>query len=409
MKLLFCVLLTVLTFSCASRQLIKDGEYADSHALYKQSQFEKSLEKFPKKEENGFIVSVEKAWISFWNKKGDNSELEKQIKSIDQRQYISISQEAEFFFFNETADGYIPSEHEVIALHLINSMIYMQQQRWDEAGVEARRASYFLQKIFNPNQPHFDDPALRLWLATVWMSLNEWGEAQVDLRRICEMTSCGKTANSSIKNLLDLKQPPKFFRLYMGGSGPELKWSESSPTPEFLVQLKPSVFSSSGWYDRHIKRNTVIRDTVLQSNYMSQYAGIKTSSGAQRAFGYSFGGATRLLGVTLGTAIAVGGVYVLAQGGGAGSAEPAGYIIGAGVLVGKYFWDAGGDLIDTVNKDATDYEKRNFEDLRTYRFVRFLPNQFDFELNRESNLDQINRILLFKPQSATEVEYVLNP
>lgn len=406
MKLLFYTLFSLLLFSCASQNLIKDSEYATSHALYKQSEFEKSVEKFPTKENNGFITSVEKAWISFWNKKGDNSQLEKQIKSIDERQYISISQEAEFFFFNETADGYIPSEHEVIALHLINSMIYMQQLKWDDAAVEARRASYFLQKIFNLDQPHFDDPALRLWLATIWLSLNEWDSAQVDLRRIYEMTS-----DANVKKLLDLKQAPKFFRLYMNGSGPELKWSESSVTPEFSVQVPTNGFSSAAWYTRHVKRNTVIRDTVLKSNYMSQYAGIKTGSGVQRAFGYSFGGATRLLGVTLGGAIVVGGIYVMAQSGGsaAGSGEAIGYVVGAGILVGKYLWDAGGTMIDTINKDATEYEKRKFENLRTYRFVRFLPNDFEFELKRDSDLDQINKILLFKPASATEVEYILNP
>lgn len=406
MKFFFSALLTILLFSCASQELIRDNDYADSHALYKQSSFEKSLEKFPKKEKNGFITSVEKAWIGFWNQKGDNSELEKQIKSIDQRQYTSISQEAEFFFFNETADGYIPSEHEVISLHLINSMIYMQNQKWNEAEVEARRASYFLQKIFNPDQPHFDDSALRLWLATVWISLNNWNEAQVDLRRIYEMTS-----NTSVKKLLDLNQPPKFFRLYMNGSGPELKWSESSVTPEFSIQMATKGFDSANWYARHLKRNTAIRDTVLKSNYMSQYAGIKTNSGAQRVMGYSFGGATRLIGVTLGAAIIVGGVYVLAQTGGssAGSGEAVGYILGAGILVGKSMWDAGGNMIDSINNDASDYEKRQFENLRTYRFIRFLPNHFDFEISKDTHNDRVNKILLFKPQSTTEVEFVLNP
>lgn len=404
MKLLFCVLLTLLSFSCANKELIRDKDYSDSYALFKQSEFEKALEKFPKKEENGFITDLEKAWITLWNKKGDNSGLEKQIKSIDQRQYISISQETEFFFFNETSDGYIPSEHEVISMHLINAMIYMQQQKWDDAAVETRRASYFLQKIFNPDQPHFDDPALRLWLAALWIGLDEWDSAQVDLRRIFEMTS-----DKDIKKLLELKKAPQFFRLYLNGSGPELKWSEASPTPEFIVQIPKNGFSASAWYPRHIKRNTVIRDSVLKSNYMSQYVGIKTSSGAQRAFGYSFGGVTRLVGVTLGGAIAAGGVYIIAQGGAASSGEAASYIIGAGILVGKYFWDAGGSMIDNINQDASNYEKRNFEDLRTYRFVRFLPNHFEFETKRESDLDQINKILLFKPQSGTEVEFILNP
>lgn len=407
MRLLNFIFLFSTLSSCVSKTLIKDTEYAKTHALYKQSEFQMAAEAFPKKEEHGFITSVEKSWISLWKQKGDNSELEKQIKSLDQRQYISVSQEAEFFFFNESADGYIPSEHEVVSLHLINSMIYMQQKKWDDAEVEARRASYFLQKIFNPDQAHFDDPALRLWLASVWMGLNNWEAAQVDLRRINEMSY-----NSDIQKLLILKKPPAFFRLYLKGSGPELIWSNSSVTPEFTIRGDSlSKFTASSWYQRHLVRNTVIRDTVLKSNYMTQYLGIKTNSGAQKAIGYSFGNASRILGLTLGAAIAVGGTYIIASAGSSSgnTGESIGAIVGLGLVVGKYFWQAGDDIIWNSNADAKSYEEREFENLRTYRFIRFLPNKFDFEVTKNSTQDQVNRLILFRPESATEVEFVLNP
>ncbi len=407
MKLFVLAIYAFCSFSCATNQLIKDKEYSDSVALYKQSEFKSALKAFPFKEDKGFITSVEKAWIGFWDKNGDNSQLETQIKSLNKRQYTSISQEAEFFFFNETEDGYIPSEHEVVAMHLINAMIYMQQNKWIDAEVEARRASYFLQNIFNPDQPHFDDPALRLWLAALWINLNNWDAAQVDLRRIFELTS-----DQRIKELSELEKPPSFFRLYFNGSGPELRWSESSITPEFVISLNDQDFlSAAPWYRRHVLRNTLIRDSVLKSNYMAQYLGIKTNSGSQRAMGFSLGNASRVLGITLGGAIIFGGFYLAAQIGasGASSSEMLGGIFGAGYLVGKYFWDSGDEIINSANAGATTYEKLQFENLRIYRFVRFLPSKFDFEFSRDSNKDQLNRILMLRPNARSEVEYILNP
>jgi hypothetical protein len=405
MKVLALFLSTIFLFSCASNQLIKDSEYDSSRALYKQSEFNKAIEKFPTKENAGFITSIEKSWLSLWTKKPDNSQLEMQVKSLDRRQYTSISQETEYFFFNETEDGYIPSEHEVVALHLINSMIYMQQNKWSDAEVEARRASYFLQNIFNPDQPHFDDPALRLWLASIWMSLGNWDAAQVDLRRINEMKP-----SESVKKLLALSHPPAHFRLYFNGSGPELKWTESSETPEFILNVSDEkIFSAAPWYERHLKRNTVIRDSVLKSNYMAQYLGVKTSSNTQRLMGLSFGNASRVLGVTLGGAIIVGGLYVAAQSGAASTGDSLAYIFLAGVAVGKYLWEAGDQIIASSYQGASEYENIQFEKLRTYRFVRFLPNQLEFETSSVAKQIQYNKILLFRDLTATQVEYILNP
>jgi hypothetical protein len=404
MKFLVLIVLTLFTFSCATNQLIQDKEYSNSLALYKQSEFENAALQFPEKEKNGFITSVEKAWLSLWNKKGDNSKLESQIKSLDQRQYTSLSKEADFFFFNETADGYIPAEHEVISMHLINSMIYMQQKKWTDAEVEARRASYFLQKLFNPDQPHFDDPALRLWLAAIWMSLNKWNEAQVDLRKIFEITK-----NKDIKKLSEQDRAPAFFRLLFRGSGPELKWSPNSVMPEFSISINSDQgFNSQAWYDRHLKRNTAIRDTVLKSNYMAQYLGIKTNSTTQKALGTTFGVATQLIGVIVGGAIIVGGIYLASQSGGVQSGDALGSIFGAGLLVGGALLKSGNEMITTTRKEAHAYEDREFEKIRTYRFVRFLPNFFSYEISPfGSQTDLSNKINL--SLGSTQVEYVLNP
>lgn len=404
----FYLLLPILfvLFSCASQSLIKDSDYSNSLALYRQSEFQKSLDEFPQKEENGFITSTEKAWLRLWNKTYDNSLLETQIKSLDQRKYTSLSSEAEYFFFNESEDGYLPSEHEIIVLHLINSMIYLKKNKLEDAEVEARRAGFFLQNVFDQDQPHFDDPGLRIWLAAIWMSLGKWGEAQVDLRKIYELTK-----NKSILKLSERNFPPPVFKLVFKGSGPELTWKESSYSPDILVpnyNTKNEIqFSTQNWYNRHIKRNTVIRDTVLKSNYMSQYLGIKLNAHSKRAAGFSMGTTIKVVGIALGVGIIGGGLYALSMSSAVGSAESVGYIFAGGAVVASYFWKEGDHLIDDVNKDAANYEQRQFEKNRMYRLVRFLPNQISAELSLTDGNSDLN-ILEFK-NTKNAVQFVLQP
>lgn len=52
--------------------------------------------------------------------------------------------------------------------------------RFEAASVEARRAGFYLQSYIPENNPHFDDPSLRMWLAAIWMALGDWEAAKVD-------------------------------------------------------------------------------------------------------------------------------------------------------------------------------------------------------------------------------------
>ena len=67
------------------------------------------------------------------------------------------------------------------------------------------------------------------------------------------------------------------------------------------------------------------------------------------------------------------------------------------------------EIISSSEKGARDYENYQFQELHTYRFVRFLPNALNYEIVRESQRDQLNKMLLFNPNASTEVEYILNP
>ncbi|QDK39260.1 hypothetical protein [Bdellovibrio sp. NC01] len=376
-----CSLLLIILFpflvGCASNKIIRDSDYTDSLAAMRTGSPEKAMILFPSGEQKGFITSMEKSWISLWNGNKDQSSLLDQVKFLESRKYTSISREAEYFFFSESEEGYIPGEHEIIVLHLLSAMYFMENQQWDEAKVEARLAGYFLQTMFNPNQPHFDDPALRIWLASIWSALGEWNEAQVDLRRAYELSQ-----NKNLLPLILLNHPPKNLALSFYGVSPHLDWVQGEAFPKFSNKTAEPLggihYSTEAWYQRHMLRNTAIRDIVSSSNYMAQYYGVKFGAGSEKALGYTAGGAIMTTGVILGTAIFAGGVYLLASAG-VNDGQAIGYIIGAGFIVGAKMWKEGSRLASDTARRVDEEEEQKLENMRTYRFMRFLPNWIALE------------------------------
>lgn len=371
MKALYALLLLGLLSACSSSQVIRDSEYKYSEAAFKFSNPQKSLEEFPTKEQGGFVTSVEKSWLGFWADDKDQSALQKQMKTLEDRKYISISREAEYFFMSESEEGYIPAEHEIILTHLISAMYYMRAESWTEARVEVKQASYFLENFFRMDQKHFDDPALRIWIAALWSALGEWNEAQVDLRRAYEMTK-----DPDILPLLKSTTPPKILSLAFDGTGPQVNWEFGNPLPTFDEKdSQPAfdiTFSTLPWYRRHQERNSVIRDKISKSNYMSQYYGIQLSKGGQKTLGAVTSTTIRVAGVALAAAVIAAGVYILSSS--PGSGEALGYPVAAGMWLGKTMWKEGDNVDNTVNQSVIETDQRGREDLKTYRFVRFLPS-----------------------------------
>lgn len=405
MKALGALLLLIFLSACSTSQIIRDSEYKYSEAAFAFADPNKALREFPTKEPGGFVTSVEKSWLGFWDDRKDFSDLQKQSKTLDERKYISVSRETEYFFMNESEEGYIPAEHEIVLMHIISSMYYMRTNQWEEARVEVKQASYFLENFFRTDQKHFDDPALRLWIAALWSALGEWNEAQVDLRRAYEMTKD--------KNLLPLLKdttPPKELSIAFDGTGPQVSWTFGELLPSFTDKdSRPTTeisYSTLPWFRRHQERNTVIRDKIAKSNYMSQYYGIQLSRGGQKTIGFVSSTVVKTAGVVLGTTVAVGGLYLLASAGASsGNGEVFTLPLAAGAWIFSTLWKEGKSIDESVDKNVKETLVKGQEDLKTFRFVRFLPSWISLS-DTIIVTAQGKEVALKSPKSPTLVRFV---
>lgn len=387
---------------CTTTQILRDKDYQYPMSAFRSGNAEKALDVFPKREEGGFITSIERAWLGFWSDRPDVDSLLKQTRTFDDRKFVSLTREAKIFLTQESEEGYVPSEHEVVILHLVSAMNHMALEKWDEAEVEARRAAFYLQNPFNENQPHFDDPALRIWLATVWSALGRWDAAQVDLRRAASLSG-----DVRLRELAERSQAPANVTLTFDGVGPDLEWRPSSPLPDFKTPGEAPkdvglTFATSPWYEHHRERNTVLRDSLVKSNYMAQYIGIETLDTASRGVGSAGAITLGVAGVTTGIAIVAGGVYLAAAAGLSG--EALGYVLIAGTGLATYAYDGAKQMYRDVHRSADEEEKRRLEDLRTYRLVRFMPNWISIETH-ESKAQIGRRKDLRSPRSKTTATF----
>ncbi|WP_413613182.1 hypothetical protein [Bdellovibrio sp. HCB-110] len=398
-------LLTLITTACSTKQIIRDSEYKYSEAAFKSGDIPQALERFPTKERHGFVTSIEKSWLALWDGEKDNKDLMRQSKTLDERKFTSVTREAKYFFYNESEDGYIPAEHEIIVMHLMNAMYFMRNEKWDEARVEARRATFFLQNYFKEDQSHFDDPALRLWLAGIWASLGEWQDAQVDLRKAYELSK-----NKALLPLIEMQQPPKNLNVIFDGGGPVITWQEGKLSPEFSdASTPPSTaikFNTLPWFLRHEERNSEIRSIVMKSNYMAQYYGLNTSVGAEKSLGFAASNGLRAAGVIVGAVIIGGGIYILAQSGASGSGEAAGYIIATGLLASAELWKKGDRLARDFERSTEESKQEGLENLRTYRFVRFMPSWISLTTTDEFVGLQAKSLHFKSPSSKTTVLFL---
>lgn len=407
-KLIGYVVLSVLLFltsACTSKNIIRDSDYQYSLAAYKSGDLDKALTKFPKKESGGFLTSLEKSWIGLWQGETHHDALMAQAQTLDARQYISVSREAEYFFYSESEDGYIPAEHEIIVLHIINALYFLRQEKWEQARVETQKATFYLQNYFKDGQSHFDDPAMRLWLAGLWAAIGEWPEAQVDLRRAYELSR-----NENLRPLLEMKNAPEKLHVIFDGTGPIVEWKPEFAIPEFKDERPqprtPVHFSTLPWYLRHQLRNTEIRNFLMKSHYMAQFYGLNTSVAAEKSVGVVASSSLKALGIVTGVAIAGGGLYLLAQTGATGGGEAVGYILGAGVLTFSYLWKEGDRIYRDVTKSAEKARIEGLENMRTYRFMRYLPSWISFSLEKEFQDDLTRSFSIKSPKSATTVLFV---
>ncbi|MES2802231.1 MAG: hypothetical protein V4654_07045 [Bdellovibrionota bacterium] len=394
--------------SCANKTLIRDSEYQPVYSTLQKNYPDEALLVFPRKEENGFITTFEKAWIKFWSgEKFSATDVKKvQVLSdqIEQRKFVSISYEASVFLVGESEDGYIPSEHEIISLHLFLAMLYLDQNAIDPAHVELKRAVEYLANNPQGKETTFDDAAIRIWLASLWEAIGDRNASNVDLRKAMELSG-----NKSIEQLIQLNK--RKINLHMSGLGPRINWSNSGQRFFFEYKLNAEasaennfIFSTRKWYDWHQSRNTKIRDRLLSSHYMANSLGHKTSRVSQKTAGLAFAGVM----YTAAAAVFVGGLYLAAQYGGV---DPESIVYLAAGIAGWIVTKAE-DLRLGVDKKIEESKVNEAENLKVYRMIRFLPSQIQYIDENLATAPKSKTYKGFRKLLGTgdnQVEFIWNP
>ncbi len=205
----------LLVSACSQDRLLTKQDYQQRQNDFMQGDAAEALCDFPRRTEQGdFITTMEQGYLNLNQGKPQIDPLQRQADLLQDRVRYNVSREAKAFFYLQTPEDYDASEHEVIWLHFLLSWGYSLQGKYEDACVEARIAGSLLTLPWSPNG-HFDDPAMRLFLAGLWTMCSEWQEAQVDLRAAWFMDHSLTWAGE----LADRESPPANLFVVLGGPG----------------------------------------------------------------------------------------------------------------------------------------------------------------------------------------------
>lgn len=376
------LVLLLLISGCSPTNLLTKQDYQISQRNFVQGKVGDALVEFPRKaEENTFITTMEKSYLSLIQCKPQITQLQKQADLLEKRVRYHVSREASTFFYLQTPEDYYASEHEVIWLHFLLSWGYSLQGQYVDGCVEARVASSLLALPWSPTG-HFDDPSMRLILASLWAMCGEWKEAQVDLRAAWFLDNSLTWA----KELADHEQAPAHLFLVLGGPGPEPEWNpklKANPLrSERQVSFKLRGHKSrlaisdrngisveshlspdaSAWYARHLARESELHEIILDSAYGRQAAASATLASVKIAASTGVGLAVGLGGTALGAAI----IY-------AGGQSNSSDAVRAGLIVAAYSITKGIEITQRGYQESTSTLQKELDPSDRYRFVRYLP------------------------------------
>jgi hypothetical protein len=382
-----------------SRTLAQSQDYELATDYYRRGLPHKALESFPKKEEGGFITSIERSWLELLSGRGDPDMLLKLADSLEARRTVRISQESISLFYQESSDGYFPGEHEAVILNLLLGTIFAKLNDREKIRVSVKRASRYLETRWDGGIA-FDDPFLRIWSAALWIACDEWGYAKVDLRKALKL----QPDLTGLQPVIEAPKPPAYFHVVFAGSGPNIKWEPKvgaldgpSQIRFFLSETKPNLIlkseagqspmlplsvSSEQWYERHKVRNYVIRDVLADSKYMAN----STVGGAGAAGVYAAGTVGNLLLANMGIAacallivVSIYGAGEIAKAAGSsgsglmGALAPVVGILSGALLIVRSA-DNFGSNQKSVGQSSSSIVDKTSNPARYYRFVRFLPD-----------------------------------
>lgn len=378
--IVFCLLVFMLLGSgCSQNSLLTKQDYQKSQQDFVRGDAKRALLDFPRgAEEGAFITTMEKGYLSLIQGRPQIKGLQKQAVLLENQVRYHVSREARTFFYVQTPEDYYASEHEVIWLHFLLSWGYALQGKYTDACVETRVAGSLLSLPWSP-AGHFDDPAMRLFLAGLWTMCGEWREAQVDLRAAWFMDNSLTWAN----DLAERERPPAHLFLVLGGPGPEPVWNpewEANPlrsgrqvnfklrglksalsiTDQRGVVIEPHLSpDASKWYERHLARESELHELILDSTYGGKAAVSSTLAGGWIAATTGVGLAVGIGGTALGAAV----IYY----GNSADAVKLGLIIAAGSI------EKGIQISREGYEESTSELKQELDPSTRYRFVRYLP------------------------------------
>lgn len=379
--LALCALMLSLS-ACSS--LNTRDDYLASRKSLEVSRAEAAKHELPAKESAGFISLMERTYLSLLDGNPDIDQLFRYSEKIDGQVQYKVSREAGSFFYVVTPEDYYASEHEIIWMHMLLSWGFSMRGNCDDARVEAKVAANFLSMKFSP-KGRFDDPFMRVFLASLWTMCGDWEEARVDLRRAADLDP--KLAWA--RQLASLDEKPADFSLILCGTGPEPVWNPKTQANiirgvrsigfELSGQKRAVAMRADGknvdlhqttdasrWYERHFRRNNEIANLIDDSKYAQRMTGTALKAAGIATGGYLIGATIITGGLALG-----GGLCYLAIAN--AGASGAGDVFAAGILVGGYGCVKGGSVIGETN-DLVRSEVRSDLDISpTYRYVRFLP------------------------------------
>lgn len=388
--------LALLCTECSQNSLLTKQDYQKSQREFMQGRAGEALLDFPRGAEDGdFITTMEKTYLALIQGKPQIKELQQHAAALEERVRYHVSREARTFFYVQTPEDYYASEHEVIWMHFLLSWGYSLQGKYTDGCVEAREASSLLSLPWSPNG-HFDDPAMRLFLATLWTMCGDWREAQVDLRAAWFMDNSLAWA----KEIAERDKPPTSLFVVIGGPGPEVEWDptlaanplRSAREVRFRLRgakIRPSLLDQQGmtiephlspdaskWYERHLARESELHQAIADSAYGSRVVAEGAKASGNVVYRTTQGIGYGMVAGAVGAAALV--LDSMAQDNKSVTDASAqvnwGTVLGVGAVIGGV---AGGVLgAFSGAQESADDMKQDLDPSLTYRFVRYLPEYF---------------------------------
>ncbi|TGM11493.1 hypothetical protein EHQ81_17645 [Leptospira selangorensis] len=385
-------LFLLLSFSISCSSLLKKEDYVPAKKDWSSQNPKSALESFPSGEKGTFITALEKAIIGFYTPNNDISKLQEIAEENKSRLRFSASRELRSFFYSETPEGYYASEAEVIFLHILLGFYYAKKEQYEEALVEARYASNLLNGEWSA-EGQFDDPNLRILLASLWTACGDWQEAKIDLRAALKLSP----KSAWLRQYAYLEQAPKNIFLVLGGPGPE-PFMDPEINLNFVRGLRKLGFefkgersellwvdlegnqgklyltpSTQNWYQRHLDRDNSIHEIIDDSKYF-QLVTLSTTKQASILAAKVTG--SILTGATI-VALGAGITYLGVQ---ANSSE----IGGAGIIIAIYGIELAAKMIDSSIETSKKEFSEDLDISSNYRYVRFLPEYLWFGTSKDN-------------------------